>query len=99
MLLGVASALVAVKNELSGEVMFVFQPVEEGPPEAGQAFGAALMQQQGIFAELKPQAVFGLHVWAGLPVDKVGTRSGALMASADEWTLTVRGKQTHGSRP
>ncbi len=99
MLLGVASALAAVKDELPGEVMFVFQPAEEGPPEAGQDFGAALMLKQGIFSEFKPQAVFGLHVWAGLPVGKVGTRSGALMASADEWTLIVRGKQTHGSRP
>ena len=99
MLLGVASALVAAKEELPGEVMFVFQPSEEGPPNAGDEFGAALMLKQGIFDEFKPQAVFGLHVWAGLPVGQVGTRSGALMASADEWTLTVRGKQTHGSRP
>ena len=99
MLLGVASALVAAKEELPGEVMFVFQPSEEGPPNAGEEFGAALMLKQGIFDDFKPQAVFGLHVWAGLPVGQVGTRSGALMASADEWTLTVRGKQTHGSRP
>jgi amidohydrolase len=99
MLLGVASALVAMKDQLPGEVMFVFQPAEEGPPNAGEEFGAALMLKQGIFAGFKPQAVFGLHVWAGLPVGKVGTRSGALMASADEWTLTVHGKQTHGSRP
>jgi len=99
MLLGVASALVAVKDQLPGEVMFVFQPAEEGPPEAGQDFGAALMLKQGIFSEFKPQAVFGLHVWAGLPVGKVGVRSGPMMASADEWTLIVRGKQTHGSRP
>ena len=99
MLLGVASALAAMKDQLPGEVMFVFQPAEEGPPNAGEEFGAALMLKQGIFADFKPDAVFGLHVWAGLPVGKVGTRSGALMASADEWTLTVRGKQTHGSRP
>jgi len=99
MLLGVASALVAMKEELPGEVMFVFQPAEEGPPNAGEEFGAALMLKQGIFTDFKPDAVFGLHVWAGLPVGKVGTRSGALMASADEWTLTVHGKQTHGSRP
>jgi amidohydrolase len=99
MLLGVASALAAMKDQLPGEVMFVFQPAEEGPPNAGEAFGAALMLKQGIFTDFKPDAVFGLHVWAGLPVGKVGTRSGALMASADEWTLTVHGKQTHGSRP
>ena len=61
-LMGVAEILSAKRSELTGEVMFVFQPAEEGPPEAGQAFGAALMLQQGIFAEFKPQAVFGLHV-------------------------------------
>ena len=99
MLLGVASALVAMKDQLPGEVMFVFQPAEEGPPNAGEEFGAALMLKQGIFADFKPQAMFGLHVWAGLPVGKIGYRSGAVMASADEWTLTVHGKQTHGSRP
>ncbi|MEL1263412.1 amidohydrolase [Pseudoxanthomonas putridarboris] len=98
-LMGVAQALVAAKDELAGEVMFVFQPAEEGPPVAGQAFGAALMLQEGVFEDFKPDAVFGLHVWAGLPVGAVGYRSGPLMAAADEWMLTVRGKQTHGSRP
>ena len=99
MLLGVASALVEMKDGLPGEVMFVFQPAEEGPPEAGEDFGASLVLKQGIFDQFKPDAVFGLHVWAGLPVGKIGYRSGSVMASADEWTLTVRGKQTHGSRP
>ena len=98
-LMGVAHALVAAKDELAGEVMFVFQPAEEGPPVAGQTFGAALMLQEGVFKDFKPDAVFGLHVWAGLPVGSVGYRSGPLMAAADEWSLVVKGKQTHGSRP
>nr|WP_298128654.1 M20 family metallopeptidase [uncultured Pseudoxanthomonas sp.] len=98
-LMGVAQALVAAKDDLPGEVMFVFQPAEEGPPVAGEVFGAALMLKEGVFKDFKPDAVFGLHVWAGLPVGSVGYRSGPLMAAADEWSLTVRGKQTHGSRP
>jgi len=98
-LMGVAQALAAAKDELAGEVMFVFQPAEEGPPVAGQVFGAARMLQDGVFRDFTPDAVFGLHVWAGLPVGTVGYRSGPLMAAADEWTLTVRGRQTHGSRP
>ena len=98
-LMGVAQALVAAKDDLPGEVMFVFQPAEEGPPVAGDVFGAALMLKEGVFKDFKPDAVFGLHVWAGLPVGSVGYRSGPLMAAADEWSLTVRGKQTHGSRP
>ncbi|WP_334179528.1 amidohydrolase [Pseudoxanthomonas sp.] len=98
-LMGVAQALVAAKDELPGEVMFVFQPAEEGPPVAGEVFGAALMLQEGVFKDFTPDAVFGLHVWAGLPVGSVGYRSGPLMAAADEWSLVVKGKQTHGSRP
>lgn len=98
-LMGVAEALVARRDELSGEVMFVFQPAEEGPPVAGEIAGAGLMLEQGVFEEFKPDAVLGLHVWAGLHVGQIGVRSGGMMASADEWTLTVKGKQTHGSQP
>ena len=98
-LLGVATALAAQKATLPGEVMFVFQPSEEGPPNAGETFGAKLMLDEGVFRDFKPDAVFGLHVWAGLPVGQVGVRSGPMLAAADEWSLTVRGAQTHGSRP
>ncbi|QSX74329.1 amidohydrolase [Lysobacter arenosi] len=98
-LLGVATALAAQKQELPGEVMFVFQPAEEGPPNPGETFGAKLMLDEGVFRDFKPDAVFGLHVWAGLPVGQVGVRSGPMLAAADEWSLTVNGKQTHGSRP
>lgn len=98
-LLGVATALAAQKDSLPGQVMFVFQPSEEGPPNPGESFGAKLMLDEGIFRDFKPDAVFGLHVWAGLPVGQVGVRSGPMLAAADEWTLTVRGRQTHGSRP
>ena len=98
-LMGVAQLLVELREELAGEVMFVFQPAEEGPPEPGEPAGAALMIEEGLFDDFQPEAVFGLHVWAALPVGKVGYRSGPMMASADEWILTVRGRQTHGSRP
>jgi amidohydrolase len=98
-LLGVATALAARKATLPGEVMFIFQPSEEGPPNPGETFGARLMLDEGVFRDFKPDAVFGLHVWAGLPVGQVGVRSGPMLAAADEWSLTVRGQQTHGSRP
>ena len=98
-LMGVASTLVAMRDTLPGEVMFIFQPAEEGPPEAGAMFGAARMLQDGVFDDFKPDAVFGLHVWAPLNVGTIAVRSGPFMASADEWTVTVTGRQTHGSRP
>ena len=99
MLMGVAQALASVREELAGEVMFVFQPAEEGPPTVGEVFGAARMIKEGVFAGFKPDAIYGLHVWATLPVGTVGTRTGPVMAAADEWTLRIDGKQTHGSRP
>jgi len=98
-LMAVAEILSAKRAGLAGEVMFVFQPAEEGPPEVGQPFGAALMLEEGVFKDFKPDAVFGLHVWAALPVGKVGYRSGPTMAAADEWTLRINGRQSHGSRP
>jgi len=98
-LLGVARALAARRDTLPGEVMFVFQPSEEGPDEPGASFGARLMLDEGVWKDFRPEAVFGLHVWSGLEVGQVGFRSGPLLASADEWSLTVHGRQTHGSRP
>jgi amidohydrolase len=98
-LMGVAQALASVREQLPGEVMVVFQPAEEGPPVAGEPFGAALLLKRGLFRDFVPDAVFGLHVWSALPVGTVGARSGPMMAAADEWTLALHGKQTHGSRP
>jgi amidohydrolase len=98
-LLGVAQALAARRDSLPGEVMFVFQPAEEGPAVAGADFGAKLMLDEGLLRDFQPDAAFGLHVWAGLQVGQIGYKAGPLLASADEWSLTVTGKQTHGSRP
>jgi len=98
-LMGVAQALVARRDTLAGEVMFVFQPSEEGPAEPGAPFGAKMMLDEGVWKDFTPDAVFGLHVWAGLHTGQIGFRSGPSLASADEWLLTVRGRQTHGSRP
>jgi len=98
MLLGAARALTAVRDELPGSVMFIFQPAEEGAPE-GEEGGAELMLKEGIFDERMPEAVFGLHVSSLLPTGMVGYRAGPAMASADRFEIVVRGRQTHGSRP
>ncbi len=98
-LMSVAQILAQMREQLAGEVMFVFQPAEEGPPEPGAIAGAARMLDEGLFDDFVPEAVYGLHVTSALPVGQVGYRSGAMMAAADEWILTVTGRQTHGSRP
>ena len=98
-LMGVAEALAGMREELAGEVMFVFQPAEEGPPVAGEVAGARRMLEEGIWNDFRPDAVMGLHVWSRLHAGQIGVRAGPFMASADEWTLKIRGRQTHGSQP
>jgi len=96
-LMAVAESLVKIKDQLAGEVLFVFQPAEEGAPE-GEEGGAELMLKEGLFKQ-KPEAVFGLHVTSSLNTGQIGFREGPLMASEDSFTINVTGRQTHGSRP
>ncbi len=98
MLMGAAEKLVAMQDQLQGNVMFIFQPAEEGAPE-GEEGGAELMLEQGLFAENKPDAVFGIHVWSAGNTGEIGYREGPLMASSDRFEINVTGRQTHGSRP
>jgi amidohydrolase len=98
MLLGAAVVLTAVKDELPGSVMLIFQPAEEGPP-AGERGGAELMLAEGIWAERKPEAIFGLHVGINQPSGEIAVRPGPLMAAADRFKIVVTGRQTHGARP
>ena len=97
-LMGVAEALASMKAELPGEILFVFQPAEEGPPD-GEEGGAEEMLKHGIFERFKPEAVFGLHVFSTLNAGQVGYRSGPTMAASDRFNIVVKGRQTHGSRP
>ena len=98
MLMGVADILVKVRGGLKGNVLFLFQPAEEGAPE-GEEGGAALMLKQGVFDKYHPQAVFGLHVVSALQVGQIGYRPGPMMAGADGYKILVHGRSTHGARP
>lgn len=97
-LLGVARALVEQRQTLPGEVMFVFQPAEEGAPP-GEEGGASLMLAQGLFESFRPEAIFGLHVFSSVQAGKIAVRGGPLMAASDRFAIRVLGRQTHGSRP
>lgn len=98
MLMGAAEALTKQKQNLKGNVVFVFQPAEEGAPP-GEEGGAELMIKQGLMKKYKPEAAFGLHITSGLNTGVIGYRYGPLMASSDRFEIEVVGKQTHGSRP
>jgi len=106
-LMGVAQALAAMRAEVPGTVVFVFQPAEEGMPDAdghahgdasaAPAWGAKAMVAQGALEGV--QAIFGLHLTSNVPMGVIGYRSGPLMAGSDGVRIRVNGKGTHGSSP
>ncbi|MEJ2514442.1 MAG: amidohydrolase [Gammaproteobacteria bacterium] len=97
-LMATAELLASMRDELPGSVLFIFQPAEEGAPP-GEEGGAELMLKEGLFDWVRPDAVFGLHVWSPLPARHIGYRAGPIMAAADRFEILVRGRQTHGSQP
>lgn len=96
-LMGAAEVLASVKDRLPGNVLFVFQPAEEGPPE-GEEGGADLMLREGVFADPRPEAIFGLHVWPS-PVGTLTYRPMGAMAASDNLYIKIVGRQTHGALP
>jgi amidohydrolase len=91
-LMGAAEVLAGMKAQLPGTVKFLFQPAEEG------LGGAQAMVDDGALANPAPSAVFGLHVWP-TRVGSIGVRQGPIMAAAGNFTIIIKGKQTHGSQP
>jgi amidohydrolase len=79
------------RRDLPGMVRVAFQPAEE------QAGGAKPMIDAGVLTGI--DRVIGLHVWSPLPTGQVSVSSGVVMASADMFTLTIRGKGGHGALP
>ena len=98
MLMGAAQILTEIKDELSGKVVFIFQPAEEGAPP-GEEGGAELMVKEGVMKDPKVDAVFGLHINSQPEVGTIRYRPGGTMAAADRFVITVNGAQTHGSQP
>lgn len=98
MLLGAAEALSAVRAELPGTVVFLFQPAEElGPgPEPS---GASAMVEAGALDNPKVDVVMGQHIGAASPSGTIGYRRGSLMASIDIFRISLKGKGGHGAMP
>jgi amidohydrolase len=95
--LGVAEVLSKMRDQISGSIKFIFQPAEEGAPQ-GEEGGAALMIKEGALENPRPSAIFGLHTGA-FEVGQIAYHSGPAMASSDRFTITIRGKKSHGAVP
>ncbi len=92
MLLAAARYLAGRRN-FDGTVHFIFQPAEEG------GAGARAMIESGLFKRFPCEAVFGIHNWPGLPAGHFAVNPGAIMASSNEFRITVRGKGGHAAMP
>jgi len=82
------------RDELAGTVKFMFQPGEEGHG------GARIMIQDGLLdADPKPDGAFALHIWPNAKAGAIVGKPGPMLASADTWTITIKGSGGHASMP
>lgn len=92
MLLALAEILSRRFDELEESVLLVLQPAEE------TTGGARLVCESGVFERLGVRRIFGFHLWPDLPEGMVASRSGSLLAAANETTATFMGKAAHIAR-
>jgi amidohydrolase len=92
--LSAAKLLAGIRNEIAGNVKFLFQPNEELAPG-----GARLMIDEGVMENPKVDGALGLHVWQGIPAGSVGIKPGPVFAAADLVSLRVKGRGGHGALP
>ncbi|MDG1722573.1 MAG: amidohydrolase [Flavobacteriaceae bacterium] len=97
-LLATAKVLYNIKDQIPGQVKFIFQPAEEGPPP-GEEGGAELMVKEGVLTNPDVDAIFGLHISSKSTAGQVLLKPGSIMAAVDEFRIDLTGVQTHGSTP
>ncbi len=92
MVLG-AARLLGERRNFNGTVRFIFQPAEE------HGRGAQAMIDDGLLERFPVDEIYGAHNMPGLAAGTIATRTGALMASEDNFVIRIRGRGGHASRP
>lgn len=91
-LLGVAEIINEHRHLLKGNVVFIFQYGEEIMPGGSQE-----MINDGCLQDV--DKIYGTHLWSGYPTGTIYSRPGPIMASPDEFSITIQGKGGHGAKP
>lgn len=92
-LLGLIHYLVDNKETLNDNIVFIFQPAEEGPG------GAEALVDLGVLKEYSVDEIYGLHIYPEIPEGKVGIRSGYFLAQSGEFDIRITAKSAHGAMP
>ncbi|WP_026695852.1 M20 metallopeptidase family protein [Peribacillus kribbensis] len=91
-LLAVSKWLSENRREIEPNILLIFQSAEEITPS-----GANQLLKQGVLDHV--DAIFGLHLWQGMDKGKIGLRPGPMMASVEDFEITIQGYGGHGSMP
>jgi amidohydrolase len=93
MVLGAVILLNTLRENLKGNIKFLFQPAEEGPG------GAKPMIDEGVMENPRVDYSIGCHVWPDIPEGSVGVKAGTLLAAMDRFDITIKGRGGHGAMP
>lgn len=92
-LLGLVQYINSNKEILNDNIVFIFQPAEEGPG------GSEALIEAGIFKEYNIDEIYGLHIYPEIPEGYVGIREGYFMAQSGEFDIEIKSKSAHGAMP
>lgn len=92
-LLGFANYAAKNRGNIKNNLLFIFQPAEEGPG------GAQAIVEAGILEKYNVDCIFGLHIYPEVTEGKAACRPGAMMAQTGEFDILIKGKSAHGAMP